>query len=181
MVHFIRRLKSIHPDLLISQPTYGYPQVNQTYRGLEHFFWPNLSGSSRRRCDQCKLEPRRQQQRSGWHHWPDGLRRRSVSALCQELRSWFISVARVPNLSKILTWTFYCLYTYLLSRLMCQRIKFFLEPKDPPVPDIFWSWPESLWNKICWESWSGIARSRTASSMQLIGIVLDAKTAWLVL
>ena len=27
MVHFVRRLKSIHPDLLVSQPTYGYPQV----------------------------------------------------------------------------------------------------------------------------------------------------------
>jgi hypothetical protein len=27
MVHFIRKLKSIHPDLVISQPTYGYPQV----------------------------------------------------------------------------------------------------------------------------------------------------------
>jgi len=27
MLHFIRKLKSIHPDLLVSQPTYGYPQV----------------------------------------------------------------------------------------------------------------------------------------------------------
>jgi len=27
MVHFVRKLKSIHPDLLVSQPTYGYPQV----------------------------------------------------------------------------------------------------------------------------------------------------------
>ena len=27
MVHFTRRLKEIHPDLLVSQPTYGYPQV----------------------------------------------------------------------------------------------------------------------------------------------------------
>ena len=29
MVHFVRKLKSIHPDLLVSQPTYGYPQVSQ--------------------------------------------------------------------------------------------------------------------------------------------------------
>ena len=29
MVHFVRKLKSIHPDLLISQPTYGYPQVRE--------------------------------------------------------------------------------------------------------------------------------------------------------
>ena len=27
MVHFTRRLKSLQPDLLVSQPTYGYPQV----------------------------------------------------------------------------------------------------------------------------------------------------------
>jgi len=27
MVHFIRKIKSIHPDLIVSQPTYGYPQV----------------------------------------------------------------------------------------------------------------------------------------------------------
>jgi len=27
MVHFVRKLKSIHPDLLVSQPTYGYPQI----------------------------------------------------------------------------------------------------------------------------------------------------------
>lgn len=27
MVHFVRRLKSIHPELVISQPTYGYPQI----------------------------------------------------------------------------------------------------------------------------------------------------------
>ncbi|XP_023334408.1 uncharacterized protein LOC111705930 isoform X2 [Eurytemora carolleeae] len=27
LLHFIRKLKSIHPDLLVSQPTYGYPQV----------------------------------------------------------------------------------------------------------------------------------------------------------
>jgi len=27
MVHFIRKIKSIHPDLIISQPTYGYPQI----------------------------------------------------------------------------------------------------------------------------------------------------------
>ena len=29
MVHFVRKLKSIHPDLLVSQPTYGYPQVSE--------------------------------------------------------------------------------------------------------------------------------------------------------
>ena len=27
MVHFIRKIKSIYPDFIISQPTYGYPQV----------------------------------------------------------------------------------------------------------------------------------------------------------
>merc|ERR1712243_382818 len=26
-VHFVRKLKSIHPDLIVSQPTYGYPQI----------------------------------------------------------------------------------------------------------------------------------------------------------
>jgi len=27
LVHFVRKIKSIHPDLLIGQPTYGYPQI----------------------------------------------------------------------------------------------------------------------------------------------------------
>merc|ERR1712130_1050470 len=27
MVHFVRRLKQLQPDLLVSQPTYGYPQI----------------------------------------------------------------------------------------------------------------------------------------------------------
>ena len=27
MVHFIRRLKALQPDMLVTQPTYGYPQV----------------------------------------------------------------------------------------------------------------------------------------------------------
>lgn len=27
MVHFVRRLKALQPDLLVSQPTYGYPQI----------------------------------------------------------------------------------------------------------------------------------------------------------
>ena len=29
MVHFIRRLKSLQPGMIVSQPTYGYPQVLQ--------------------------------------------------------------------------------------------------------------------------------------------------------
>ncbi len=27
MGHFVRRLRDIHPDIIIGQPTYGYPQV----------------------------------------------------------------------------------------------------------------------------------------------------------
>jgi len=27
MIHFVRKLKSLQPDLLVSQPTYGYPQI----------------------------------------------------------------------------------------------------------------------------------------------------------
>jgi len=27
MIHFVRRLKALQPDLLVSQPTYGYPQI----------------------------------------------------------------------------------------------------------------------------------------------------------
>ena len=27
MVHFVRKLRSIKPDIIIGQPTYGYPQV----------------------------------------------------------------------------------------------------------------------------------------------------------
>ena len=29
LVHFIRKVKSIEPDMLVSQPTYGYPQVSK--------------------------------------------------------------------------------------------------------------------------------------------------------
>ena len=28
LVHFIRKLKSLLPGFLVTQPTYGYPQVN---------------------------------------------------------------------------------------------------------------------------------------------------------
>ena len=31
---YFRRLKSIHPDMLIGQPTYGYPQVGLIHRGF---------------------------------------------------------------------------------------------------------------------------------------------------
>ena len=27
LVHFVRKLRSIKPDIIIGQPTYGYPQV----------------------------------------------------------------------------------------------------------------------------------------------------------
>jgi len=27
LLHFIRKIKSIHPDMIVSQPTYGYPQI----------------------------------------------------------------------------------------------------------------------------------------------------------
>ena len=27
LIHFIRRLRQLKPDFIISQPTYGYPQV----------------------------------------------------------------------------------------------------------------------------------------------------------
>ena len=27
MVHFVRKLKELSPDMIVSQPTYGYPQV----------------------------------------------------------------------------------------------------------------------------------------------------------
>ena len=33
MVHFIRRLKSLQPEMIVSQPTYGYPQVRQENDG----------------------------------------------------------------------------------------------------------------------------------------------------
>ena len=28
MVHFVRKLKQLNPAMIVSQPTYGYPQVN---------------------------------------------------------------------------------------------------------------------------------------------------------
>merc|ERR1712121_568753 len=27
LVHFVRKIRSIHPDMLVGQPTYGYPQI----------------------------------------------------------------------------------------------------------------------------------------------------------
>ena len=29
MVHFVRKLKQLNPAMIVSQPTYGYPQVNK--------------------------------------------------------------------------------------------------------------------------------------------------------
>ena len=31
MVHFIRRLRQLKPDIIIGQPTYGYPAVNTSF------------------------------------------------------------------------------------------------------------------------------------------------------
>ena len=32
MIHFIRRLKELNPSIIVSQPTYGYPQVRTFLR-----------------------------------------------------------------------------------------------------------------------------------------------------
>lgn len=43
MVHFIRKIKSIHPDLIISQPTYGYPQVvSRPHHFSTHRWYPQV-------------------------------------------------------------------------------------------------------------------------------------------
>ena len=49
MVHFIRKLKSIYPDFIISQPTYGYPQVRMKSGIFHKILW---LGCSRELCDQ---------------------------------------------------------------------------------------------------------------------------------
>jgi len=53
MVHFIRKLKSIHPDLIVSQPTYGYPQV-QAENDVINASW-NPGGTSNGLADTIGL------------------------------------------------------------------------------------------------------------------------------
>ena len=53
MVHFTRRLKEIHPDLLVSQPTYGYPQV-QAEIDVINASW-NVGGSRNGLADSIGL------------------------------------------------------------------------------------------------------------------------------
>merc|ERR1719336_2515669 len=53
MVHFVRKLKTIHPDLLVSQPTYGYPQV-QAEIDVINASW-NPGGSSNGLADTIGL------------------------------------------------------------------------------------------------------------------------------
>ena len=36
MVHFIRRLRQLKPDIIIGQPTYGYPAVNTSFWNGSH-------------------------------------------------------------------------------------------------------------------------------------------------
>ena len=44
MVHFIRKLKSLQPSMIVSQPTYGYPQVKAEIDVI-NASW-NVGGSS---------------------------------------------------------------------------------------------------------------------------------------
>jgi hypothetical protein len=45
MVHFIRRLKALRPGLLVTQPTYGYPQVQAGALGNTARYWPKSTSS----------------------------------------------------------------------------------------------------------------------------------------
>jgi len=53
LIHFIRKLKSIHPDLIVSQPTYGYPQV-QAEIDVINASW-NVGGTSNNLADSVGL------------------------------------------------------------------------------------------------------------------------------
>lgn len=53
LVHFIRRIRSIHPDLTISQPAYGYPQV-QAESDVINASW-NPGGTSNNLADTMGL------------------------------------------------------------------------------------------------------------------------------
>ncbi len=45
MIHFIRRLRQLQPDIIISQPTYGYPAVRRVHSPSK-----SLWAVHRRRC-----------------------------------------------------------------------------------------------------------------------------------
>ena len=53
MVHFIRKLKSLQPAMIVSQPTYGYPQV-QAEIDVINASW-NVGGSSNGLADSIGL------------------------------------------------------------------------------------------------------------------------------
>jgi len=53
LLHFIRKIKSIHPDLLVSQPTYGYPQVQAEIDVINGSWRPG--GSSKGLADSIGL------------------------------------------------------------------------------------------------------------------------------
>jgi hypothetical protein len=44
MVHFIRKLKQLHPEILVGQPTYGYPQIAAEIEVINESW--DLDGSS---------------------------------------------------------------------------------------------------------------------------------------
>jgi len=53
MVHFVRKLKSIQPDLIVSQPTYGYPQIKGEIDVINDSW--NVGGSSNGLADSIGL------------------------------------------------------------------------------------------------------------------------------
>jgi len=53
LIHFIRKIKSIHPDFIVSQPTYGYPQV-QAEIDVINASW-NVGGTSNGLADSIGL------------------------------------------------------------------------------------------------------------------------------
>ena len=53
LLHFISRLKSIHPDMIVSQPTYGYPQIKAEIEVINGSWRPG--GESRGLADSVGL------------------------------------------------------------------------------------------------------------------------------
>jgi len=53
LVHFIKRLRELQPDMIISQPTYGFPQVHAENEVINHSW--NASGHSQGLADSIGL------------------------------------------------------------------------------------------------------------------------------
>ena len=117
MVHFIRKLKSLQPSMIVSQPTYGYPQVKAEIDVI-NASW-NVGGSSNGLAESIGIMVYEGTQSLQY-----------VKNFAQGSSQWegfpiTVSITENTTASTVITVT---------PRLTSRQLRFWSDPKVPPAP-----------------------------------------------